>query len=104
MRAKSITDGHGNQHVVFKCSGCNEQHVIPVTGPKAWIFNGSLDKPTLRPSILARYHAWNEATEQYDLPESICHSFVTDGQIEFLSDCTHAHAGQTVPLADVEDP
>jgi len=29
---------------------------------------------------------------------SICHSFVTDGQIQFLGDCTHKLAGRTVPL------
>ncbi|MGC4033677.1 MAG: hypothetical protein QM754_18485 [Tepidisphaeraceae bacterium] len=27
-----------------------------------------------------------------------CHSFVRDGQIEFLGDCTHELAGKTVPL------
>jgi hypothetical protein len=27
-----------------------------------------------------------------------CHSFVVDGQIQFLGDCTHKLAGQTVPL------
>lgn len=27
-----------------------------------------------------------------------CHSFVTDGFIQFLADCKHAMAGQTVPL------
>lgn len=30
-----------------------------------------------------------------------CHSFVRDGQIEFLSDCTHALAGKTVSLPAV---
>jgi hypothetical protein len=27
-----------------------------------------------------------------------CHSFVTDGRIQFLGDCTHHPVGQTVPL------
>ena len=26
--------------------------------------------------------------------------FVTDGNIQFLADCTHALAGQTVPMPD----
>jgi hypothetical protein len=30
-----------------------------------------------------------------------CHSFITDGKIEFLSDCTHSLAGQTVELKPV---
>ena len=29
---------------------------------------------------------------------SVCHSFVTDGKIQFLGDCTHELAGQTVEL------
>lgn len=29
---------------------------------------------------------------------NICHSFVRNGKIEFLSDCTHELAGKTVEL------
>lgn len=36
------------------------------------------------------------------LPPAVCHSFVRDGQIEFLGDCTHSLAGQTVPLPSVD--
>lgn len=33
------------------------------------------------------------------IPDSfVCHSFVFDGEIRFLGDCTHALAGKTVPL------
>jgi hypothetical protein len=31
----------------------------------------------------------------------VCHSFVTDGRIQYLGDCTHAMAGQTVDLPDI---
>ena len=30
----------------------------------------------------------------------VCHSFVTDGRIRFLGDCTHALKGQTVPIPE----
>jgi hypothetical protein len=30
----------------------------------------------------------------------VCHSFVTDGRIQFLTDCTHAFAGRTVDLPE----
>ena len=33
---------------------------------------------------------------------SVCHSFVTDGRIQFLADSNHALAGQTVDLPEVE--
>jgi hypothetical protein len=57
-----------------------------------WTWNGSLDKPTFTPSLLCNQ----------DSPESRCHSFVTDGKIQFLSDCHHELAGQTVELPDWE--
>ena len=31
----------------------------------------------------------------------VCHSFVTDGRIQFLGDCTHDLAGHTVELPDL---
>ena len=34
---------------------------------------------------------------------TICHSFVTDGKIQFLSDCTHGLAGQTVELSEIDE-
>jgi hypothetical protein len=33
-----------------------------------------------------------------------CHSFVRNGRIEFLGDCTHALASQTVDLPDLPAP
>lgn len=30
-----------------------------------------------------------------------CHSFVTDGKIQFLSDCSHAKAGMTIDLPEI---
>lgn len=79
----------------FKCPGCNRTHQIPTKGPAAWGFNGNMDKPTFTPSILATWdHGPN--TVKYT-----CHSFVTDGRIQFLNDCTHQLAGQTVDLNDI---
>jgi len=76
-----------------------------------------MERPTFTPSILvqwteftekgnADYEAWvasgcptspNEKL-RFESCDRRCHSFVTDGQIQFLGDCTHALAGQTVPL------
>jgi hypothetical protein len=35
--------------------------------------------------------------------DKVCHSLIRDGQIQFLTDCTHELAGQTVPLAPIDD-
>lgn len=69
----------------FWCPACDTLHLV-----EGWEYNGNAEKPTFRPSVLAR-------------GEFICHSFVTDGQIAFLSDCTHHLAGQTVPLGKIPD-
>ena len=85
-----------NGGLVFHCPGCDSTHAINShpNGPR-WAYNGDPVKPTFTPSILVtiRWSA-NDPSEKDD----ICHSFVTDGRIQFLGDCTHALAGQTVPL------
>jgi hypothetical protein len=84
-----------NGSLGFNCPGCSYMHivrVIPKDNMPCWGFNNNFDKPTFTPSILVR---WNEGE---DYKEMVCHSFVTDGNIQFLNDCTHKLAGQTVPL------
>jgi len=78
--------------VAFWCPGCDSCHAIPVEGPKAWGYNGNPSAPTISPSILV---TWEEGEAR---EKRVCHSFVRDGSIQFLGDCTHALAGQTVPL------
>lgn len=100
----------------FFCPGCKTSHSVQVGsdfGPN-WTWNGSLEAPTFQPSVLvtghgltdkgtADYEAWCAAGCPMPAPEfgnapTACHSFVTDGRIQFLSDCTHELAGQTVDL------
>lgn len=99
-------------YVAFVCPGCGRRHKLRVDGDGSprWSFNGDLDRPTFTPSILARREEWTPPVMGENLAEwkrapwpqtkvmTICHSFVTDGRIQFLSDCTHALAGQTVDL------
>jgi hypothetical protein len=79
--------GDGNRCYVFHCPGCKCGHPFHV--PR-WKWNGSFDKPTFSPSLLCNA----------SYPESRCHSFVTDGRIQFLSDCWHKLAGQAVEIPD----
>lgn len=32
----------------------------------------------------------------------VCHTWINDGKVQFLSDCSHEFAGQTLDLLDVE--
>ncbi|HYW17719.1 MAG TPA: DUF6527 family protein [Nodularia sp. (in: cyanobacteria)] len=82
----------------FDCPGCGMAHAPYIRPHKnevgaSWTFNGDLDKPTFIPSILAK-------VERTDDKVMVCHSFVTDGKIQFLGDCTHALAGQTVDIPE----
>ncbi|MEK9209699.1 DUF6527 family protein [Sphingomonas sp. 2378] len=91
--------------VAFWCPGCGYEHLVVVESTASepvWGFNGNHEKPTFTPSVLVRTgRAVNPAfiPEPGDPPE-VCHSFVTDGRIQFLGDCTHHLAGQTVDLPE----
>jgi Family of unknown function (DUF6527) len=87
----------GEKWIVFHCPGCDCGHTVPVTGPRGWKWNGSLENPTLAPSLLVNVGGGNPMAP-------VCHSFVRDGRIQFLSDSTHALARQTVEIPDCQEP
>ena len=104
--------------VGFMCPACKELHHVTVQGGgpnvgPVWGYNGNADAPTFTPSILVRgVQAAKDEKGRWTgdfvcgpdgepLP-MVCHSFVTDGRIQFLGDCTHALAGQTVDLPDLQ--
>ena len=97
MGARGLLRSLDGGKLAFHCPGCGHAHTITPRdelstlrkGP-AWEFNGDYDRPTLKPSILV----------SYDRPSGrfVCHSFVTDGKIQFLDDCTHDFAGRTVEM------
>ena len=103
MGLRGILRTIANDHVGFWCLGCEELHVISIPPhPQAWGFNGDYDKPTFTPSVLT----WRDAKKPEEIAPGFeayltarrCHSFVTNGSISFLDDCTHDKAGQTHPL------
>lgn len=92
-------DDHGVKYdaLVFVCPGCaldgsTGLHMLPVNTTEhspSWTWDGNLDAPTLSPSILTHRLA------------GPCHSFLRSGVFEFLGDCTHALAGQNVPMGEL---
>lgn len=38
--------------------------------------------------------------KEFDRKQTICHLFIKEGKIEYLSDCTHSLAGTTIDLPD----
>ena len=99
----------------FYCPGCKETHTI-ITQKQdypspVWEFNGDMDNPTVSPSVKVTYRHPKEYGKGDHAPigwkgeevEDVCHSFVCDGKIQFLSDCTHELARKTVDLPDLDN-
>ena len=90
----------GEPDFTFYCPGCKCDHGIwiPYEGctHATWDFNGDLERPTVRPSILVNAGGLNPT-------QPICHSFVTDGMIQYLSDCTHELSGKTIELPEYDN-
>jgi hypothetical protein len=102
----------------FYCPGCDKQHSVS----NGWQFNGDTNKPTFSPSILVIGKKEPDvdpetgdfargANGKYIVDyrgvlvgatDTRCHSFITDGVIKYLSDCTHDLAGEEVALLPCE--
>lgn len=118
---RGVDDPRGRYDALMLwCPGCEHYrdgdpepagglHMLPVSGDSSlrptWQFDGNLDAPTLSPSILTRLeHARRHVDgELRDVGLFVCHSFLRAGVWEFLSDCTHALAGQRVPAVSLPD-
>jgi len=90
-------DEQGVYGFAVMCPGCGHHHVFNTVDrpnrPK-WEFNGNVNSPTFHPSMLT----W---VPRGDVKTQVCHSFVRDGNIEFLGDCTAHSLRGTVPLPEV---
>ena len=98
----------------FECPGCGHTHFIytdnrnpsPNKEKSVWGFNGDFENPTFTPSILFRVGKYvpgltpeqikhcEEHPPRYNL---ICHSYVTNGKIQILTDSTF-NPGKTFEL------
>ena len=83
-------------HLVLNLPSPSGMVCLPVmiggtrAGTNNWTWNGSIDSPTLKPSVLLTR------------PDMRCHSFINDGHVKFLDDCTHDFKGQTLELLDMQ--
>lgn len=92
-----VATGSDGLHLVYWCQGCQDAHQVRVgegASPR-WTWDGNPDAPTFEPSVLVTYKDLS-GEEQHER----CHTFVQGGMVRFLDDCTHAFAGQTLPLPD----
>lgn len=77
----------------FICPGCGFQHTYIVGTAEnviSWHWNGSMSLPTFYPSMRVRGRG------------SVCHFFVTNGEIAFEPDSTHELSGKKVMLPEIK--
>lgn len=103
--------------LIYWCQGCEEIHSVRTDGSGAWGFDGNLEAPTFSPSVLVTsghyldshqpgqgcWCTYNAAHPDKPAPFKCqrCHTFIRAGMVEFLGDCSHPLAGQTLPLPDL---
>jgi len=83
------------------CPACKAGHPFLVKVPNIktskplWSFNGDYDRPSFAPSM--RIFWTDRKTSQ---EHTVCHYFLTDGQIKYCEDSPHKFAGKTIDLPD----
>lgn len=87
----------GVDYLRFHPHGYESPVMLPVitrgarAGTNAWTWNGSVESPTLRPSI---------KTTHADC--TVSHVWLNDGACQYLDDSTDGNAGKTLPLQPLD--
>lgn len=97
---------------VFVCPACGNCHRIRARGSNPiWAITGVAENmPTASPSLMVRgtmpitdaEQAKIMCGEPFEPVPYRCHSYIKDGKIQYLGDCTHKFAGQTVDIPDFD--
>lgn len=104
-KVRRTSDGR----LLWWCVACGRAHG---GDSSRWVFNGDEEHPTFSPSFLVRsghyipdhtgdcWCVWNSAhpNEPSGFACIRCHTFVRNGQIQYLGDCSHEYAGKTVEM------
>ena len=76
-------------------------HTLPIEpnpeGVDHWSFDGNEECPTFEPSVKRSMDFWFHGNDGPPV-DYVCHLFIKAGETEYLGDCTHDLAGQTVPM------
>lgn len=88
-KMQAVIKQHPNDPSVFMFwdIAMQEPNAFYIRGDRGWSWNGDEEKPTVTPSILLTKHNGYRN-----------HLYIREGKIQYLSDCTHAMAGQTVDM------
>lgn len=99
-KVASLRTINGVDHLMFCPVGTNACVMIPVITKgsreraNAWTWNGSLEKPMVRPSVRTEYA--NDKGETV-----MIHYWLNDGVCVCLSDCTDGNANKALELKEL---
>lgn len=91
-------DDEKGERYWFHCAGCDTDHAFTTklakgeVGP-VWGFDGNMDSPTVAGSLMV-----NRGRADVERGIHQCHLFLKAGMVQYLPDCTHHLANQTVPV------
>lgn len=95
-KIRESRNSNGKKQYEFICPACNCEH----TFDDRWLFNHDYNKPTISPSFLQEgFLGFKDEAPMYGR----CHSFINNGMIQYLGDCSHELAGKTVKLPEIDD-
>lgn len=94
-KVKKVPVSENKHQYQILCPGCGVRHPLD----DRWDFNEDYDNPTFSPSL--DYTGGKYVNDGEEYVKLHCHSFIRDGKIQFLNDCTHDMAGQTVELPEI---
>lgn len=94
-KVKKGDESETQRQYIFNCAGCDQEHTF---NDGLWSWNNDYEKPTIEGSYLIHGYRFDENRNSVPL---VCHSHIKDGMIEYLTDCTHNLAGQTIELPEI---
>lgn len=92
MKIKKVPTSESKFQFHFHCPGCEQEHAF---NDEVWEWNQDYNNPTLSPSFLIYGYRFDKNGKSVSFR---CHSYITEGKIQFLSDCTHSLKDQIVDL------
>lgn len=84
----------------FYCPGCECHHSFwhkNIKDKVQWSWNKSFVKPTVTPSIKTQFYSYKFEKDM------ICHFYIKNGKIQYLNDCTHELAGETIKMVPIKE-
>jgi hypothetical protein len=92
-KIKEVELWEGRRQFHYFCKGCNEIHAFSLKSEEGnHTFNMDLNNPTVNPSLLQNFGGQSK----------ICHSYIRNGEIQYLGDCQHELAGKTIQLPEID--